>query len=134
MRYKASVIKNYSTLRKRSPDDKLIWAILHGHYNTISIVLSTTSANVYLIPLTLYLMGPILFLNCQREYCDPVLRRTCLFLASSIANVEVVKTLLSFGARVSDRGNILDESPLHIAAQVGKRSPPLFFLTGHNIT
>eukprot|EP00026_Physarum_polycephalum_P010110 Phypoly_transcript_10261.p1 GENE.Phypoly_transcript_10261~~Phypoly_transcript_10261.p1 ORF type:complete len:242 (-),score=34.50 Phypoly_transcript_10261:221-946(-) len=82
-----------------SPNDKLLWAVLRGHYCAVHLLLSTT--------------------NADANYYDPVLNSSCLYLASEIAALEVVKELLAYGARVDENVNKLAETPLHVACKQG---------------
>ena len=48
IRYKISLVTNFVTVQEiGNANDKLVWAILRGHYSTVRVVLSTTNADVY---------------------------------------------------------------------------------------
>jgi len=108
--YRISLMINFVSLREiANVNDKLVWAILHGHYNTLRVLLSATDANV--------------------NHYDSILKSSCLYLASSTSNVDVVKELLISGARVDDCGNMISERPLHIACKLGHVSIVTLLLT-----
>jgi ankyrin repeat protein len=98
--YKVSLISNFVAMQDIvKANDRLVWATIHGHYNAVRVLLSTTNADV--------------------NYIDPVLKGSCLHLASGAGHAEVVKELLIHGARVNDCGNMVSETPLQVACKHG---------------